>query len=141
SALQMIWGGYSVDPLGEKVLGMERAINEAIRANVLMLLYLFLIAAALVLAAMPPALWMLSQPVPQILQPVWPWRPLLVVIATLLAFLILASFLVRGSGFEQAVHDVIEKRVQSMVITAEKSSEKEPANPTHEAIERGMKIG
>ncbi|HLJ96664.1 MAG TPA: hypothetical protein VKU02_26055, partial [Gemmataceae bacterium] len=69
-------------------------------------------------------------PLPQSLQKILPWRTLLVLILTLLAFLILLRFLVGGSGFENAV-----------ITVALKSPEKEPATPTlEEQIERGLQI-
>src|SRR5207249_7563220 len=49
TALQMIWGGYSVSPVGDKVLGMAKAIDGSIRANWLMLFYLLLTLAAFIL--------------------------------------------------------------------------------------------
>src|SRR5207253_4387536 len=64
SALQMIWGGYSVDQVGEQVVRMENAIQGAIHANWLMAFYFLLILAALVLAAMPLVRARTSLPLP-----------------------------------------------------------------------------
>ncbi len=130
SALQMIWGGYSVDPVGEHVVGMENAIHGAIHANWLVAFYFLFILAALVLAATPLVQARTSYPLPRAFQKLLPWHAVLVVIATLLAFLILARFLVGGSDFEKAVISIVDK-----------SFEKEPANLTpEEQIERGLKI-
>src|SRR5439155_5985873 len=58
------------------------------------------------------------------------WRTLLVVIATLLAFLILLRFLLGHSGFEEAV-----------IATGDKISEKGSATSTHEKqIERALEL-
>jgi len=136
NALQMIWGGYSVDPVGDKVIGLEKAITEAMRANWLMFFYLLLILAALVLAASPLVLTQVAYPLPQTLQPLWPWRTVLLLAATLVAFLILLAFLVNGSGFENAVITVAEKPEKAALAT-----EKEPPNPIQEEIARGLRIG
>jgi hypothetical protein len=130
NALQMIWGGFSVDSAGEKIVGMEKAIRAAIRANWLMVVYLLLILASLILAAAPLVQARTAYPFPRAFQQLLPWRTLLIVIATLLAFLILLSFLAGGSGFENAV-----------IAIAEQGSDKEPATLTmEERIERGLKL-
>jgi hypothetical protein len=130
SALQMIWGGYSVDQAGEQVVRLEKAITEAIQANWLMVFYFLLILAALVLAAAPIVQTQTAYPLPQPLQKLLPWRNILVVIATLLAFLILLRFLVGGSDFEKAVIAVIDK-----------SMGKDPSALTQEEqIERGLRL-
>lgn len=122
SALQMIWGGYSVDdPDGEQVLQMKDAIDAAIRANWLMVFYLLLILAALVLAVAPHVQARLAYPLPRIIQELLQWRTLLVLIATLLAFFILLRFLLSYSGFEDAV-----------LAAGDRSWEKASATPTHE---------
>ena len=84
-----------------------------------MFVYFLLMVAAFVLGGAPLVVERITRTVPRALQPLWPWRPLLVVLATLLAFLILLSFLVRGSGFEDAVNDIIEKRTQAAVAAAD----------------------
>jgi hypothetical protein len=134
SAVQMIWGGFSVSPAGEKVLGMEKAIAEAIQTNLLMLLYLLLILAALVFAAMPVVLDQISYPVPRALQMVWPWRVVFVMAATLLSFLILLAFLVSGSGFEKAVIAIVDKSPEKGLSASTRDDSVE------QEIERGLKL-
>jgi hypothetical protein len=134
SAVQMIWGGFSVSPAGEKVLSMEKAISEAIQANSLMLLYLLLILAALVFAAMPVVLDQISYPVPRGLQLVWPWRAVFVMAATLLSFLILLAFLVSGSGFEKAVIAIVDKSPEKGLSASARDDSLE------QEIERGVKL-
>jgi hypothetical protein len=130
NAFQMIWGGYSVDQTGEQVLHMEKAINETIQANWLMLFYFLLILAALVLAAAPVVQHQTAYPLPQLIQKLLPWRNILVVIATLLAFLILLRFLIGGSDFEKAVIAVIDKSMGKDLT----------ALTQEEQIERGLKL-
>jgi hypothetical protein len=129
NAFQMIWGGYSVDTAGDKVLSLSKEIDAAIRANWLMFFYLLLILAAFALAAAPLVLARIAYPLPRPLQQIWPWRTILVLIATLLAFLILLSFLANGSGFENAV-----------IAIADKGSAKEAAASLEEAIKHGLAL-
>ena len=135
SGLQMIWGGYSVSEAGEKVVGMEKAIDGAIRANWLLLIYVLLILAALTLAAAAPVLAHLSYPPPGALQLIWPFRTVLVVVATLLAFLILLTFVVSGSGFENAVIAAVEKSPEKKPFALIKQDQSEQGQ-----IERGLKM-
>ena len=91
-----------------------------------MAFYFLLILAALMLAAMPLVRARTSLPLPGAFQKLLPWHAVLVVIATLLAFVILVRFLVGGSDFEKVVITIVAK-----------SFEKEPANLTlEEQIER-----
>src|SRR5216684_1627293 len=54
SAFQAIFGSYSTDPVGEKVLNKDQEIRENIRANwLLMGLYFLLVLATVILAAAP----------------------------------------------------------------------------------------
>jgi hypothetical protein len=128
NAFQMIWGGFSVDPVGDRVLSMKEPIERAIRANWLMVFYPLLILAALLFAAAPLLLARIAYSVPRPLQRIWPWRAVLVLIATLLTFLILLSFLVNGSGFENAVTAVADKSSGTAV----------PAASIEEQIQRGL---
>lgn len=110
NALQTIWGGFSTDPVGDSVLGMKEPIERAIRANWLMLFFPLLVLASLLLAAAPVVLARSAYQLPRPLQQIWPWRTVLVLIAVLLTFLILISFLMNGSGFEHAVRAIADER-------------------------------
>jgi hypothetical protein len=130
NAFQMIWGGFSVDSVGDTVLGMKPSIEHTIRANWLMLFYPLLILTAFLLAAAPLVPARISYPLPRPLQQIWPWRAVLVLIATVLAFLILLSFLTNGSGFENAV-----------AVIADKSSGAEAGGATLQAqIQHGLAL-
>jgi hypothetical protein len=126
NALQMIWGGYSVDPVGAKVIGMDEAIHGAVHANWSMVFYLLLILAALVLAVTPFLQARITYPLPHALQRIWPWRTVLILVATLLAFLVLFSFLVSGSGLENAVSTMVRKTA--------------PATSPEEQIKLGLEL-
>lgn len=131
NAFQMIWGGYSVDPTGEKVLGMEKTVSAAIRANWYMVFYFLLIVAALLLAATPPVLARISYPLPGALQRIWPWHTVLSLVATLLAFLLLLALLVNRPGLENAVIAAVEKGAEK---------DQAPSRSLEEQIELGLRL-
>jgi hypothetical protein len=68
--------------------------------------------AALLLAVTPLVEARISYPLPRALQRIWPWRTVLVLVATLLAFLILFYFLVRGFGLENAAIAIVRESTE-----------------------------
>jgi hypothetical protein len=104
SGFQAIFGSYSVDPVGEKVLNKDQEIRENIHANwFLMGLYFLLVLASLVLAAAPKIIDAASLRLPPAIQPYWPWRLALLAVVVDLAFLLLLIQLVVDFGLEKAL--------------------------------------
>ncbi|HLJ92869.1 MAG TPA: hypothetical protein VKU02_06720, partial [Gemmataceae bacterium] len=68
NALQMIWGGFSVDATGDKVLGMAKGIEGAMNANWMMAIYLLFLLGALFLGVLPLVQAHTPYPLPHSLQ-------------------------------------------------------------------------
>jgi hypothetical protein len=132
-------GSHSWDPVGEKVMGKEQAIEEHISANwFLMTLYLLLLLAALALS-IASVIWR-SAKAPLVLPPtierIWPWRTALVGALSALAFLILLLLLLSGLGLEKAVTEIVDQGLEKDYAAAQTSEEKQKVN-----IKRGLELG
>jgi hypothetical protein len=138
NAWQMVWGGHSVDPVGEEALGGTQPFetDNLVGANPLMWLYFLLFFACLIMAVAPLVLQKTTFKLPPALQDLWPWRQAILGGALLLTFLILILQGSIGFGLERAIRRQVEKSLES---------EREAAN-TPEKIEKvkikeGVELG
>jgi hypothetical protein len=137
SGWQAFYGGFSSDPVGEKVLQKKAGIDENRSANWFRMgVYMVLVLAGIVLAFAPLLLSRLTVKLPPAVEQLWPWRQALLGAVNLLALLLLLSLLASGFSLEQALAAPIDQQVEA----------KQPASPTGEdyemlAIRRGSQMG
>jgi len=137
SAFQAIFGSYSTDPVGEKVLNMDQEIRVNIRANwVLMGLYFLLVLATVILAAAPKIVSAASLQLPPPIQHYWPWRPALLTAAAGLTFLILLIQFAAGFGLEKAITSTVAANLEKERAEATTAEEKEKID-----IKEGLALG
>jgi hypothetical protein len=137
SGFQAIFGSYSTDPVGEKVLAKEKEIQEYMRANWFRMgLYFLLVVGALVLAVAPKVLSAASLRVPPALQAYWPWRSALLAAAVLLAFVILLIQLAAGFGLEQALATPVAASLETERGKATTTEERQQVD-----IKEGLALG
>jgi hypothetical protein len=137
TGFQTIWGGFSVDPVGEKVLLQQKEIEDHISANWFrMTLYLLLILGALALLIWPIVQARGGVRTPPALEAIAPWRSTLLVVVLLLAFVFLFLQVWRGSGLEDALTAPIDTRLEKDRAAAQNYDEK-----TMVEIRRGQLLG
>jgi hypothetical protein len=134
---QAFAGGFSTDPVGEKVLKKQSAIDENISKNWFRMgLYIVLTLAAIFLAALPLVMTRVTIKLPPSVEQIWPWRQALLGGITLLALLILFSLLWSGFSLEQAVAAPIDQQLDAQRQGNMTGEEHEML-----AIRRGAQLG
>jgi hypothetical protein len=136
SAFQILGGGHSTDPVGEKVLHANDELEAQIGGDWLLLLYFL---AAILAMAFAVAVLVFSRDRSRLLpslQPIWPWRLAIVAVAAALAFLILLLQLWRGFGLETGVARLVDAKLER-----KRSAATTPEEKAKVEIERGSEIG
>jgi hypothetical protein len=110
--IQALWGGFSLDPVGDKVLGLQKQIDDNIAANWFrMTLYFLLILAALAIVIWPIVQARGGFRVPPGLEALKPWRSTLLVAILLVALVFLLMQFWSGFGLEEAITAPIDARL------------------------------
>jgi len=136
NAFQILGGGHSTDPVGEKVLGKEDRLRENISGDWLLLLYFPAVLAALGLAVLSLVFGPKAARLPPALQQIWPWRLAIVGITAALAFLILLLQLWMGFGLENGLAKIVDAGLENKRAAAATPEEKQRLE-----IERGSQLG
>jgi hypothetical protein len=136
NAFQILGGGHSADPVGEKVLGKEDRLRENISGDWLLLLYFPAVLAALGLAVLSLVLGRKSARLPPAVQQIWPWRLAIIGVTAGLAFLILLLQLWMGFGLENGLAKIVDAGLENKRTAATTPEEKQRLE-----IERGSQLG
>ena len=112
-AFKSLFGMINIDSVGEKVLKMNPSkpaegqirLEDEVHSNWLMLLYLPLLFGAAALAVASTLLPRLPVSIPPNVQPLLPWRHLIVAGLAVLLTLLLAVQASRGFGLERALNN------------------------------------
>jgi hypothetical protein len=125
SALQMMYGGHTPNPVGEKVFHLESKLAERIPWNGLMFLYLLATLGALAFVLAP----MLTSPghlrLPPMLERLWPWRWLIALALATIALLLLAAQSSIGFGLETAVGAIVRDDIAQLKLPADTPEEQQ----------------
>jgi hypothetical protein len=136
SAFQAIWGGFTSDPVGEKVLKQEMDVQNAVGANGLMFLYLLVVVITLALAVLLLVHEHAPYRLPAVIHRYWSWRWPLLAGAALLGLVLLFSQLALGFGLETGLGVLADKAAQARLDPPRTPEELEIAT-----IRRGLEIG
>jgi hypothetical protein len=113
-------GGFSTDPLGDRVLGAEAALNPHRGVNVWLLFFFILLILTAALAIADRVLTGRQVTIPDIIRPVWPQRQLIVAGLCAAMFLLLLLPIFFGFGLESAVAAAAEAAVPPVQATVAK---------------------
>jgi hypothetical protein len=137
---QTLWGGMSADAVGQKVLGEMKPSREINRDSVpsnwlTTLLFICFLVAALALAVVP----LVSAQAPALrqhpfVQQVWPWRSVLLVVASLLALVFMLLQLGVGFGLQKAV------AAQAAAGAPQATGKETPDEEKAAAIRQGLEV-
>jgi hypothetical protein len=114
-------GGYFrvVDGLGESVMGRESILEKNSHWSGWLMLYLFLLIPAVILAAAERAVPWLGGTIPNALRPIWPYRQLVLSLLCAGLCLLLLGALLFGFGLETAAARAADERVPVPVPAAD----------------------
>jgi hypothetical protein len=119
---QAMTGSFSVDVIGDEVLGKENALNAAKTMSRLLLLYTILLVVTTVLAVGGLVITLLDLAVPDVFKSVWPHRHVLIAGLCALLLISLVAPMVSGFGLESAAAAAAEKEVPPLGPKADGSA-------------------
>lgn len=112
SAIQMTYKSFSTDAAIDKVMELESKLNKTISWSGMTFLYVMLVLAGLVFAALPLVLKYTNLRLPPKVQPIMPYRLALVYACTGLAFVLLLLVSWMGFSLETAVTTMMTEEVE-----------------------------
>ncbi len=108
NAWQSLFASMSVDPVSEMELKLEPLLNERLRPTMLLLLYLFLVIAAVALIWAETVVKAFHLKLPVVAQRFWSYRPTAISVCAGLSVLLLLIQSGMGFGLERALEDSVE---------------------------------
>lgn len=135
SAFQAMYGGFSTNSVGEKVLKVRGKLDEVISSNPLMIVAFLSMVLCLVIAWLPVAQSRLQLRQP-ILEPLLARRTLWLATAGVLLLLVLLIQMYLGFGLEKAVRTVATRELE-----AQRSEATTPEEIQRLEISEGLAVG
>jgi hypothetical protein len=125
SAWQCLFGAFSHDPAAEQVMQFSTELEKHTHSNLWLLLYLFLLFPALVLAVAGPIIELGRMKLPPAIEPYWKYRPLALGGVLLFMFLLLLLQCATGFGLQRAVDEYAEEKYATQTAAAKTPEQKQ----------------
>ena len=136
NTFEILGGGLSTDPVGDKVLRMDDQLRQNISVDLLLLLYFPAVLVALALAVAALVFRGDRSRLLPALQQIWPWRTMIIAATATFAFLILLLQLWIGFGLENGFAKVVNAKLEPKRAAATTPEEVQKFE-----IERGSELG